>query len=99
VGVKPSIIADPQAALKHARSLLATDPAAATRQARQMLAASPQNPAILRVLAAGLRKLGDTVEAAKVEPQAVDASLRNPAHRDAARATAAGEKRRASNII
>jgi tetratricopeptide (TPR) repeat protein len=99
VGVKPSIIADPEAALKQARSLLAADPAAATRQARQLLSANPDDPAILRVVAAGLRKLGKTGEAAMLEEQAAGASIRNPAHREAARALAAADPKRATEIL
>ena len=85
MGVKPSIIADPNAALKQARQLLASDPAAATRQARQLLEANPGDPAVLRLLGAALRKLGKSEEAEKVEKQAVDASIQGPAHREAAR--------------
>ena len=99
MGVKPSIIADPNAALKQARSLLASDPAAAVRQARQLLEASPQDPSVLRLLGAGLRKLGNAAEAAEFERQAIETSTRSPAHREAARAIAAGDKRRAGMIL
>ena len=96
---KPSIIADPQAALKQARQLLSSDPEAATRQARQLLATYPDDPALLRLLSAGLRKTGKAEEADAVERQAIDASTRSPAHREAARAFAAGDKQRAAAIL
>jgi len=99
VSVKPSIIADPGAALKQARQLLASDPVAATRQARQLLKAHPGDPAALRLLGTGLRKLGKVKEAEKAEKEAVDASTRSPAHREAARAIAAGDKQRAAAIL
>ncbi|HYD16266.1 MAG TPA: tetratricopeptide repeat protein, partial [Hyphomicrobium sp.] len=96
---KPSIIADPEAALKQARQLLASDPNAATRQARQLLEASPGDPALLRLLAAGLRKTGQADEANEAEKQAIAASTRSPAHREAARAIAGGDKQRAAAIL
>jgi len=99
VGVKPSIIADPNAAFKQARQLLVSDPQAAVRQARQLLDANPGDAAILRLLGAGLRKLGQVDEAATVEKQAIDASTRSPAHREAARAVAAGDTKRAVTIL
>lgn len=99
MSVKPSIIADPGAALKQARQLLASDPVAATRQARQLLKAHPGDPAALRLLGTGLRKLGKVKEAEKAEKEAVDASTRSPAHREAARAIAAGDKQRAAAIL
>lgn len=99
MGVKPSIIADPNAALKQARNLLASDPAAATRQARQLLESAPADPAVLRLIGAGLRKLGEVAEAEKYERQAIEASTRSPAHREAARAVASGDKRRAAAIL
>jgi tetratricopeptide (TPR) repeat protein len=99
VGVKPSIIADPKAALKQARSLLAVSPAAAVKQARQMLDAHSHDPAVLRVIAAGLRKLGEGNEAAELEKRAIQASIQNPAHRDAARAVAAGDTKRANKLL
>jgi len=97
--VKPSIIADPKAALKQARSLLAVSPAAAVKQARQMLDAHSQDPAVLRVIAAALRKLGEGDEAAELEKRAIQASIQNPAHRDAARAVAAGDTKRANKLL
>ena len=97
--MKPSIIADPKAALKQARSLLAVSPAAAVKQARQMLDAHSQDPAVLRVIAAALRKLGEGDEAAELEKRAIQASIQNPAHRDAARAVAAGDTKRANKLL
>ena len=99
MGVKPSIIADPSAALKQARQLLRSDPAAATRQARQLLQAKPGDPAALRLLGAGLRKLGKTLEAEKAEQDAIEESARSPAHRQAIRAIAAGDNHRAKAIL
>ncbi len=99
VSVKTSIIADPNAALRQARQLLGSDPKAATKQARQLLDSFPGDPAALRVLAAGLRKLGKTDEAEQAEKQAIAASTRSPAHRDADRAIAAGDKKRAVAIL
>lgn len=96
---KPSIIADPQAALKHARQLLASDPKAAARHARQLLETNPEDPALLRLIGAALRKIGEEAEAQAIEKQAIDASTRSPAHREAARAVAAGEKQRAATIL
>ena len=97
--MKPSIIADPKAALKQARSLLAVSPAAAVKQARQMLDAHSQDPAVLRVIAAALRKLGEGNEAAELEKRAIQASIQSPAHRDAARAVAAGDTKRANKLL
>jgi len=99
VGVKPSIIADPNAALRQARQLLASDPAAASRQARRLLEAQPGDPAILRLLGAALRKLGQDKDAEQAEKEAIEASTRSPAHREAARAIAAGDKKRAGTIL
>ena len=96
---KPSIIADPQAALNHARQLLASDPQAAAHQARKLLEANPGDPALLRLLSAGLRKSGKADEADAIEKQAIDTSTRSPAHREAARAFAAGDKQRAAAIL
>lgn len=95
----PSIVADPNAALKQARQVLASDPAAAASQARQLLQSHPANPAVLRLLGAALRKLGKAKDAAKVEKEAIDASARNPAHREAARLIASGDKQRAMTIL
>ena len=99
MSVKPSIIADPNAVLRQARQLLASDPAAAKRQAQQLLDSHPGEPAALRLLGAALRKLGKPKEAEKAEKQAIDASTRSPAHREAARAVAAGDKKRAGMIL
>ena len=99
MGVKPSIVADPNAALKQARQLLASDPAAAASQARQLLESHPGDPTLLRLLGAGLRKLGKIKEAEKVETEAIGATTRSPAHREAARAIAGGDKERAAAIL
>jgi tetratricopeptide (TPR) repeat protein len=99
VGSKGSIIADPEAALRKARQLLASDPAAAAGLARQLLVDRPGDPALLRLAAAGLRRLGDDNEAAKLEKLAVQASLRSPMHRQAARALAAGAGQEAMPIL
>ena len=99
MSVTPSIIADPNAALRQARQLLASDPKAAVRQARQLLKGNPEDPALWRLLGAGLRKLGKAGEAAEAEKQAVTLSVRSPGHREAARAIAAGDKKRAATIL
>ena len=99
MSVKASIIADPNAALRQARQLLDSDPKAATKQARQLLESFPGDPTALRLLAASLRKQGKTDEAATIEQQAIDASTRSPAHREAARAIAGGNKQRAVAIL
>lgn len=99
MGVKPSIVADPNAALKHARQLLGSDPKAATRLARQLLDGHPGEPIVMRLVAAGLRKQGKAKEASRFEQQAVEASTRSPAHREAARAIAAGDKKKAVAIL
>jgi tetratricopeptide (TPR) repeat protein len=99
VGVKPSIVADPNEVLKQARQLLASDPAAARQQARQLLESHPGDPAALRVLGAAWRKLGKLKEAEKAEAEAIQASTRSPAHREAARAIAAGDKKRAGMVL
>lgn len=96
---KPSIIADPGAALRQARGLLRSDPKAALRQARQLLDAFPGEPAVLRVLGAAHRRLGQVAEAETFEQQAVAASIRSPAHREAARAVANGDKQAAVAIL
>ena len=99
MGVKASIIMDPLAVLKHARQLVNSDPEAAAKQARRLLESHPGDPAVLRVVGAALRKLGKTAEAAKFENEAVQASIRSPAHREAARAVATGDKMRAVAIL
>jgi len=97
--VKPSIIANPRSLLQQARQLLASDPRAAVNQVRQLLKELPGDPAALRILGAGLRKLGEVEEAQKAEAEAIAASTRSPAHREAARAIAAGDKRKAVTIL
>src|SRR4249919_975106 len=72
---------------------------AAKRQALQLLESHPGDPAVLRVLGAAWRKLGKLKEAEKAEADAILASIRNPGHRDAARAVAAGDKKRAGMIL
>jgi tetratricopeptide (TPR) repeat protein len=99
VSVKPSIVADPNAALKQARQLLASDPSTAASQARQLLKSHPANPAVLRLLGAALRKLGKPKDAAKVEKEAIDATARSPAHREAARLVASGDIKRAMALL
>ncbi len=99
MGVKPSIVADPNAVLKQARQLLASDPAAAVTHARRLLEDAPAEPILLRLIGAGLRKLGKGDEAEQAEKQAIEASTRSPAHREAARAIAAGDKQKAEAIL
>jgi tetratricopeptide (TPR) repeat protein len=99
VSVKPSIIADPNAALKQARLLLGSDPEAAIRQARKLLESQPGEPAALRLLGAGLRKQGKVAEAEQAEKAAVEASARSPAHVEAARALVTGDTKRAVAIL
>ena len=99
VGSKASIIVDAQAAMQQARRLLATDPAASVKLARQLLGTKPEDPALLRTAAAGLRRLGQIDEAEKLEGQAIQASLRGRAHRQAARALASGMSQEAMPIL
>ena len=99
VNSKASIIADRDAALRHARQMLATDPEAAVRQARHLLDTGRDDAALLRLVAAGLRRIGQVDEAAQFEQRAVQASTRDPEHREAARAIAAGDKDKAARIL
>ena len=97
--VQGSIFAEPKAALAQARQLLASDPAAAEAQARNLLASDPDNPHLLRLIGAALRRGGKIVDAAKAEHQALEASTRNPAHRAAAQALQAGDAPRARFLL
>src|SRR5215207_4434638 len=99
VNPKASIIADRDAALRQARQMLATDPGAAVRQARHLLRTDPDDPALLRLAAAGLRRTSQVDEAERLEQQAVRASTRSPEHREAARAVAGGDKDKAARIL
>jgi tetratricopeptide (TPR) repeat protein len=99
VGTKPSIFADPDAALKQARQLLSSDPKRAASQARQLLADTPGDPVLLRLLGAALRRMGKDKDAAQAEQEAIAASVRGPEHRQAAMAVAAGDRRRANAIL
>lgn len=99
MGVKPSIIADPSAALKQARQLLSSDPQSAAGQARQLLSQAPGHPALLRLLGAALRRMGKDKDAEQAEQEAIAASIRGPLHRQAAMAVAAGDNARANAIL
>ncbi len=94
-----TIIADPNAALATARQLLASDPAAAEVQTRHLLASHPDHPVLLRLLAQALRRLDRAKEAADAESRAIQASIRNPAHRSAAMAIQAGDIAQAKAIL
>ena len=85
--------------LKHARQMVNSDPKAAANQARRLLESYPGDPAVLRVLGAALRKQGKPKDAAKAEQEAIQASIRSPAHREAARAVASGDKMRGVQIL
>ena len=99
VNSKTSIITDRDAALRQAREILATDPEAAVRQARELLRTDPENPRLLRLAAAGLRRISQVSEAEQLEQRAIQASTRSPEHREAARAIAAGDKIKAARIL
>src|SRR5688572_11413693 len=99
VNSKASIIANRDAALRQARQMLATDPQAAIRQAQQLLKSHPDDPTLLRLAAAGLRRIGEVDEAGRLEQQAIQASTRSPAHREAARAIASGDKDQAALLL
>jgi tetratricopeptide (TPR) repeat protein len=79
--------------------LLASDPKASVSQTRQLLKAAPADPSLLRLLGAGLRKLGKAEAAQQAEQEAITASLRSPGHRQAAKAVAAGDTARANAIL
>lgn len=85
--------------MKQARQLLASDPAGAVRQARQLLAGAPGNATLLRLLGAGLRRLGKHKEAERAESEAIAVSTQSPGHRQAAMAIAAGDAPRANAIL
>lgn len=95
----PSIVSNPQAALKQAEALLGSDPRGAVRQVRNLLTAAPGNPRLLRLLAAGLRRLGEDEEAEKAELEAIAASTRSPAHREAAMAMRSGNRPKAVTLL
>ena len=97
--MQPSIISDPRGALKQARALLASDPQRAVQQARALLATAPGDPAVLRLLGAGLRRLGDDEAAEKAELDAIAASTRSPMHREAAMAVRSGNRPRAMTLL
>ncbi len=99
VSSRASIIANRDGALRQARQMLATDPGAAVRQARHLLETGPEDPALLRLAAAGLRRMGEVDEAVRFEQRAVQASTRSPEHREAARAIAVGDKDKAARIL
>lgn len=94
-----TIIANPKAALNHARQLLATDPGAAEAQVRNLLAADPGNAAALRLLGQALRRSGRSGEAAQAEQQALETSTRNPMHQAAAQALRAGNASHAKALL
>lgn len=99
VSERASILADPSAALKQARVLLGSDPKASVKQAQQLLKEAPGDPSLLRLLGAGLRKLGNDKAAQAAEQEAIAASVRSPGHRQAAKAVAAGDTARAKATL
>ncbi len=99
MGVKPSIISDPKAALNQARQLLSSDPKNAAGQARQLLRHAPGDPALLRLLGAALRRMGKDKDAEQAEREAIAGSVNSPMHRQAAMAVAAGDNVRATAIL
>ena len=65
-------------ALEHAARLLAADPAAAEAQAREILKVVGEHPEALRLLAAALRRQGETEAAEAADLRWVRASVRDP---------------------
>jgi tetratricopeptide (TPR) repeat protein len=75
-----------ESALENGRLLLSTDPAAAEAQAREIVGGDAANRDALRLLAAALRNQGKAEEAAEAELRAIEASAREPALVESARA-------------
>lgn len=96
---RPTIFANPKSALAQAQSLLASDPARGVQQVRNLLSGLPDDPVLLRMLASGLRRLGQDEEAEKAELEAIAASTRSPMHREAAIAVRSGNRGRAMTLL
>lgn len=86
-----SPMSDPHADFARAASLLDSDPAAALPIARALAAAIPGNAAILRLVGAAHRRLGQAGEAEAAEAAAIRAAVHDPELQRAARALAANE--------
>jgi len=67
-----------EVALEHAARLLTLDPAAAEAQAREILKAVGEQPQALRLLAAALRRQGETEAAEAADLRGVRASVGDP---------------------
>ena len=90
---------DSAESLNDLRKLLDTDPSRAASGVRRQLKTAPRDPALLRLSAAAMRRLGRAGEAAKAEADAISASMATPAHVEAAQALAAGDNRRAAALL
>ena len=88
-----------EVALEHAARLLAADPMAAEAQAREILKSVGEHPAALRLLAAALRRQGETEAAEAVDMRGVRASVGDPALVQAARALCDNDLRVAEHTL
>lgn len=88
-----------EVALEHAARLLAADAMAAEAQAREILKSVGEHPAALRLLAAALRRQGETEAAEAVDLRGVRASVGDPALVQAARALCDNDLRVAEHTL
>jgi tetratricopeptide (TPR) repeat protein len=88
-----------EVALEHAARLLAADPMAAEAQAREILKSVGEHPAALRLLAAALRRQGETEAAEAVDMRGVRASVGDSALVQAARALCDNDLRVAEHTL
>ncbi|WP_421937139.1 sulfotransferase [Phenylobacterium sp.] len=86
-------------ALEHAARLLAADAVAAEAQAREILKTVGEHPGALRLLAAALRRQGETEAAEAVDLRGVRASVGDPALVQAARALCDNDLRVAEHTL
>jgi len=90
---------DPNIAFARANALLVSDPAASLKLAHQLAAAAPGQPAILRLIGAAHRRLGQLAEAEAAETAAIRAAVHDPQLQQAAHALAANELHIAEPIL
>ena len=88
-----------EVALEHAARLLAADAMAAEAQAREILKSVGEHPAALRLLAAALRRQGETEAAEAVDLRGVRASVGDPALVQAAKALCDNDLRVAEHTL
>ncbi|TAL34201.1 MAG: sulfotransferase family protein [Phenylobacterium sp.] len=88
-----------EVALEHAARLLAADAVAAEAQAREILKSVGEHPGALRLLAAALRRQGETEAAEAVDLRGVRASVGDPALVQAARALCDNDLRVAEHTL